>query len=67
MRKSDTIVAEIHKIRHRIDDETEGMTSEQITAYFRRSTAPIIEKYGITTVSAAELRGCSRNLTSARQ
>ena len=60
MKKPDTIVADIHAIRRQIDEETKGMTPAQISEYYRKSTEPIIRKYGFVTVTADEARGYSR-------
>ncbi|MDR0381591.1 MAG: hypothetical protein LBH86_06320 [Oscillospiraceae bacterium] len=60
MKTADTIVADIHAIRKQIDEETDGMTSAQISEYYRKNTAPIIKKYGFKTVTVDEVRGYSR-------
>jgi len=46
VKKSDTIVAEVHAIRATIDNRTTGMTSAEVTAYFHKSGKRLAEKYG---------------------
>jgi len=51
MRKQDTILDEI---RRKIDEETKGMTSDEITAYFNRKGEAAAKKYGFRRVASAK-------------
>ena len=55
MRTEDTILDEIHEIRRKIYEETKDMTPEEISEYYRRTTRPIIEEYGMKLVSRADV------------
>jgi hypothetical protein len=53
VKKSDTIVAEVHAIRALIDQNTMDMTSAEITAYFHESGRRLSEKYGFKIYKSA--------------
>ncbi|MCL2201500.1 MAG: hypothetical protein FWB75_06000 [Oscillospiraceae bacterium] len=46
MKKTDTILDEIHATRRKIDERTQNMTSKERTAYFNRSGNETAKKYG---------------------
>jgi hypothetical protein len=52
MRKPDTILDEIHAIRHDINEKTKHMTPSERTAYFNQHGEKSAKKYGFTIVSS---------------
>jgi hypothetical protein len=60
MKKPDTIVVDIHRIRRQIDDDTRGMTSAQISAFFNATGERLAKQYGFKRVSVDEVRGYTR-------
>jgi len=54
MKKPDTILDEIHAIRHKIEEETKDMTSAERTAYFNRVGEAAAKKYGFRRVANAK-------------
>jgi hypothetical protein len=60
VKKPDTIVADIHEIRRQIYDETRGMTSAQISAYFNATGERLAKQYGFKRVTVDEVRGYTR-------
>ncbi|MCL2150142.1 MAG: hypothetical protein FWH51_04340 [Dehalococcoidia bacterium] len=54
MRKQDTILDEIHETRRKIDEETKGMTSDEVTEYFNRIGEAAAKKYGFRRVASAK-------------
>ena len=65
MKKPDTIVADIHKIRRQIEAETKGMTSAQISAFFNATGERLAKQYGFKRVTVDEVRVYTRNLEQA--
>ncbi|GHV27068.1 hypothetical protein FACS18948_3850 [Clostridia bacterium] len=57
MKKSDTIVEEIHAIRRQIDEETRDMTPDEHTAYFRKSTDEVAKQFNFKRVDRAPRNG----------
>jgi hypothetical protein len=41
-------IREIHAIRLKQQDETTGMTAEELNEYFIKKSAPFLARYGIT-------------------
>jgi hypothetical protein len=41
-------IREIHAIRLKQQDETVGMTAEELNEYFIKKSAPFLARYGIT-------------------
>jgi len=54
MRTPNTIEQEVDKIKLRIYRKTKDMTPSQLTEYYRKSTDPIIKKYGFKVVASAK-------------
>jgi hypothetical protein len=54
VKKSDTIVAEVHEIRRQIYERTKDMTASERTAYFNESGRRSAEKYGFKIYRNAE-------------
>ena len=61
MKTLDTIVDDIHEIRRQIDDETRGMTSEQISEFFGVTGERLAKRYGFKRITVDEARGYSRD------
>ncbi|MDR0445547.1 MAG: hypothetical protein LBH17_00685 [Oscillospiraceae bacterium] len=61
MKKPDTIVADIHAIRRTIDEDTKGMTSSEISAFFDATGKRLAKKYGFKRVSVDEVRSSARS------
>ena len=57
MRKPDTILDEIHKIRREINELTKDMTTPQRTLYFNRRGEAAAKKYGFKVVANANESG----------
>ena len=51
MKKVNNVEAELNAIRLQIYEEIKGMSSSEMTAYFKAQTAPLHEKYGIRPVN----------------
>jgi len=48
--KYDTFEDELDAIRFKLYEETKNMSSEERLDYLRKLTAPVLKKYGITTI-----------------
>ena len=48
--KNDTLEDELDAIRFKLYEETKNMSSEERLDYLRKRTAPVLKKYGITTM-----------------
>ena len=48
------IEQEVNQIRLNIYEKTKDMTPEQLTEYYRQSTAATVEKYGFRLVVSAD-------------
>ena len=55
MRKPDTILDEIHATRRKIEEETKGMTSAEVTAYFNRAGEDASKKYGFRRIASTQV------------
>jgi hypothetical protein len=60
MKKPDTILDEIHAIRHRIDERTKDMTASERTAYFNQRGETAAKKYGFKIVASAKENNVSQ-------
>ncbi|MCL2615180.1 MAG: hypothetical protein FWD30_00265 [Dehalococcoidia bacterium] len=54
MKKSDTILDEIHATRHRIEEKTKNMTPSEQTLYFNQRSEVAAKKYGFKIIASAK-------------
>ena len=54
MRKTDTILDEVHATRHRIEEKTKNMTPSEQTAYFNQRGEAAAKKYGFKIVASTQ-------------
>ena len=54
MKKPDTILDEIHAIRRKIDEKTNGLSASERTAYFNQRGEVAAKKYGFKIVASAK-------------
>jgi len=51
MKKPDTILDEIHAIRHKLNEEMKYMTTSERTAYYNQAGEAAAKKYGFHRVA----------------
>ena len=54
MRKPDTILDEVHVIRHKLYEATKDMSTPERTAYFNQRAEDVAKKYGFKIVASAK-------------
>jgi len=56
MKKSDTILNEIHAIRRKCEEITKDMTAAERTAYFNNRGKIVAQKYGFKVITEVGAR-----------
>jgi hypothetical protein len=54
MKRPDTILDEIHATRRKIDEQTQGMTAAERTAYFNQVGEDVAHRYGLNRIVNAK-------------